>query len=288
MGERWTFTLTGSIPVWSGTEDADRTDAWFLDTFYKKGAFLLVDPIMGDEGKIFSIFTPELLVGMKELAGEADLITPNLTELCLLTGTDYRMLEQMTDEKHLVTIAEQMGQNFLRKGSNSHVKKAVVVTGIRFKDETTGAMKIGNLVVTKRQTKLLAFPYIGGSFSGTGDLFASILAGGMARGEDLFETVELAGTLIGAAMADAAEEKVPRNEGANYEKYLGMLIPGADWKKFREARRIKNGRDIVYLSRSVYVNLTNKCDCNCKFCIRTHHDTVGDAQTLWHKADPTT
>ena len=183
-------------------------------------------------GKIFSIFTPELLVGMKELAGEADLITPNLTELCLLTGTDYRMLEQMTDEKHLVTIAEQMGQNFLRKGSNSHVKKAVVVTGIRFKDETTGAMKIGNLVVTKRQTKLLAFPYIGGSFSGTGDLFASILAGGMARGEDLFETVELAGTLIGAAMADAAEEKVPRNEGANYEKYLGMLIPGADWKNF--------------------------------------------------------
>ena len=142
------------------------------------------------------------------------------------------MLEQMTDEKHLVTIAEQMGQNFLRKGSNSHVKKAVVVTGIRFKDETTGAMKIGNLVVTKRQTKLLAFPYIGGSFSGTGDLFASILAGGMARGEDLFETVELAGTLIGAAMADAAEEKIPRNEGANYEKYLGMLIPGADWKNF--------------------------------------------------------
>ena len=64
------------------------------------------------------------------------------------------------------------------------------------------------------------------------NLFASILAGGMARGEDLFETVELAGTLIGAAMADAAEEKVPRNEGANYEKYLGMLIPGADWKNF--------------------------------------------------------
>ena len=118
---------------------------------------------MGDEGKIFSIFTPELLAGMKTLAGEADLITPNLTELCLLTGTDYRMLEQMTDEKHLVTIAEQMGQNFLRKGSNSHVKKAVVVTGIRFSDEKTGEMKIGNLVVTKRQTKLLAFPYIGGS-----------------------------------------------------------------------------------------------------------------------------
>ena len=230
--EKMDVHFDGIYTGFAGNEAQIRQMLRFLDTFYKKGAFLLVDPIMGDEGKIFSIFTPELLAGMKELAGEADLITPNLTELCLLTGTDYRMLEQMTDEKHLVTIAEQMGQNFLRKGSNSHVKKAVVVTGIRFKDEKTGAMKIGNLVVTKRQTKLLAFPYIGGSFSGTGDLFASILAGGMARGEDLFETVELAGTLIGAAMADAAEEKVPRNEGANYEKYLGMLIPGADWKNF--------------------------------------------------------
>ena len=46
--------------------------------------------------------------------------------------------------------------------------------------------------------------------------------------------------------------------------------------------------EILYTYQDqVYVNLTNKCDCNCKFCIRTHHDTVGDAQTLWHKADPT-
>lgn len=38
---------------------------------------------------------------------------------------------------------------------------------------------------------------------------------------------------------------------------------------------------------NVYVNLTNKCDCACRFCIRSHHDGVGDADTLWHKADPT-
>lgn len=206
----------------------------FADSFYKKGAFLLVDPIMGDEGKVFSIFSQELLAKLKELAGRADLITPNLTELCLLTGTDYRMLEQLTDEKHLVTIAGQMGQNFLRKGTNSHVKKAVIVTGIRFRDEKTGEPRIGNLVVTKKQTKMLTFPYIGGSFSGTGDLFASIVTGGVARGDDLFETVELAGTMIGAAMEDAAAEQISRNEGANYEKYLGILIPGTDWKHFRK------------------------------------------------------
>ena len=36
----------------------------------------------------------------------------------------------------------------------------------------------------------------------------------------------------------------------------------------------------------VYVNLTNKCDCSCRFCIRSHHDGVGDADSLWHEKDP--
>lgn len=46
--------------------------------------------------------------------------------------------------------------------------------------------------------------------------------------------------------------------------------------------------DILYAyNDNVYVNLTNKCDCSCTFCIRSHHDGVGDAETLWHKTDPT-
>ena len=46
--------------------------------------------------------------------------------------------------------------------------------------------------------------------------------------------------------------------------------------------------EILYTyNDNVYVNLTNKCDCACRFCIRSHHDGVGDADTLWHKVDPT-
>lgn len=45
--------------------------------------------------------------------------------------------------------------------------------------------------------------------------------------------------------------------------------------------------DILYTYKeNVYVNLTNKCDCSCKFCIRSHQNKVGDADTLWHKEDP--
>ena len=190
----------------------------FLDSFYKKKTFLLVDPVMGDDGKGFDIFTPELRRMMRELASRADIITPNLTELCILTDTDYRMIEQMTDEKHLLTVIEQMARNMITKGP-----KEIVVTGIRFRDSADGVQKMGNLAVTKKKSDLAAFPFVGESYSGTGDLFASAVAGGKARGDSLDEIMKTAGRMIELALEDSVREGVPRNDGVNYEKYLWML-----------------------------------------------------------------
>ena len=130
----------------------------FLDTFYRKKTFLLTDPIMGDDGRRFGMCTPEFLGMMKELTARADIITPNLTELCLLTDTDFRMIELMTDEKHLLTIVEQMARNVMDRGT-----KAVVVTGIRFTDSSDGVQKMGNLAVTRKEKFLSAFPFVGES-----------------------------------------------------------------------------------------------------------------------------
>ena len=87
---------------------------------------------------------------------------------------------------------------------------------------------MGNLSITKEQCKMQAFPYIGGSYSGTGDLFASILTGGIARGDSPDDLVRLAGTFIEAAMKDSAREQVPANDGVNYEPYLWMLTRKGD------------------------------------------------------------
>ena len=190
----------------------------FLDTFYGKKTFLLVDPIMGDDGRRFGMCTPDFLSMMKALAVQADIITPNLTELCFLSGTEFRMIEQMTDEKHLLTIVEQMARNVMDRGT-----KEVVVTGIRFTDSSDGVRKMGNLAVTKKDKFLSAFPFVGESYSGTGDLFASVMAGGRARGDRLDESIETAARLIGLAMEDSVREGVPRNDGVNYEQYLWML-----------------------------------------------------------------
>ena len=191
----------------------------FVDLFCHRDTFLLVDPIMGDNGERFSFITPEMQSEMKALSLRADIITPNLTELCLLTDTDYHMIREMTEEKHLMTVAEQMARNMISAGT-----KEVVVTGIRYRDESGGREIMANLAVTRKTTSLSACPFIGESYSGTGDLFASVIAGGRARGDSLFDSVKLAGEMIGKAVEESVKNHVPRNEGVDYEKYLKMVM----------------------------------------------------------------
>lgn len=195
----------------------------FLKTFQRKNTFLLVDPVMGDNGNVYAMFTDRLLSLMKELAWKADAITPNLTELCLLTDTDYRMIQNMTDERNLLTIVEQMARNVIKKGPDT-----VVVTGIHFLDGEDGVEKMGNLAVSGKQVSLSAFPYVGGSYSGTGDLFASVIAAGIARGDKITESIRLAGGFIERAIVDSVKENIPRNDGVNYEQFLGMLMKHTD------------------------------------------------------------
>lgn len=220
MGVCFDGIYTGFV----GSEEQVQQIFHFLQTFYNKedtGTFLLVDPIMGDEGKRFSFCTDALLNDMKQLVARADIVTPNLMELCLLTDVDYHAVAMEIEERRECTtkVIRMLAEKLLANGC-----KTVIVTGIRFWDEDEKLIKIGNLTVTKERAVMSAFPYIGGSFSGTGDLFASVVAGGVARGDDIFQTVELAGSFIWKAMKDSSEANVQRNEGADFEKYLGMLI----------------------------------------------------------------
>lgn len=199
----------------------------FLDDFYKKETFLLVDPVLGDNGRKYDMFTAELLAMMKELAGRADIITPNLTELCFLTDTDFRAVEEIKDLKKLVQTIGQMCRDIAGAGACSGPGE-VVVTGICFTDPEDGVEKVGNLAVTGGETQLCAFPFIGESYSGTGDLFASVIAGGRARGDALQDTMKLAGRIIELAIRDSAKRGVPRNDGVDYEQYLWMLARRPD------------------------------------------------------------
>lgn len=194
----------------------------FLDDFYTEDTFLLADPVMGDNGRRYDMFTPELLAMMKELVRRADIITPNLTELCLLTDTDYHIIGEIGEQRELADRIEQMCAG-LAGGAGNAGPKEIVVTGICYTDQTDGVRKVGNLAFSGEKSDFSSFPFIGESYSGTGDLFASMIAGGRARGDSLKETMALAGRIIELSIQDSAKRDVPRNDGVDYEQYLWML-----------------------------------------------------------------
>ena len=163
------------------------------------------------------MFTDGLLEKMKELACQADVLTPNLTELCLLTEADYETVCSLPGELK-IEIIHQMANSLVEKGV-----KNILVTGIHLTEN--GEQKIGNLIIAEEQCELTAFPYIGGSYSGTGDIFASIIAGGMVRGDSLRDLCVLAGRFVEAAMRDSATDQVKEVAGTEFERHLGMLLP---------------------------------------------------------------
>lgn len=203
----------------------------FIETFREEDTFLLVDPIMGDDGNKYDMFTEGLLQKMKRLVSMADIITPNLTEFCLLTDADFEAVRRLSGER-LVRTLRELSERLLQRNPET-----VIVTGIHFADEE--GEKIGNLILTNGDYRMVAFPYIGKSFSGTGDLFASIIAGGMARGDCIGELCRLAGEFTWKAMQDSVKTGAEAIGGTEFERHLGMLLPDMEG---RAARRRSDGR----------------------------------------------
>lgn len=189
----------------------------FLKTFRKEDTFLLVDPIMGDDGIKYDMFTEELLARMTKLVYQADIATPNLTELCLMTGADYETVCGLPMELKCEVI-RQMADSLLQKGT-----RCLIVTGVHFVED--GVSRIGNLLIDQDRMEMITFPYVGGSFSGTGDLFASVIAGGVVRGDNLTDLCSLAGRFVEASMQDAMTAGAEAIAGTEFERHLGMLLP---------------------------------------------------------------
>lgn len=190
----------------------------FLDTFQTPDTFLLVDPVMGDDGMTYDMYTSEFLSAMKELTARADVITPNITEFCLLTDMDYNTLQNSSLSLHqLISCLKDASHTLTAERA-----KKILITGIRFTTDD-GIPKIGNLLLDGSSHFLSAFPCCNGSYSGTGDLFASCIAGGLARGTSLPEMMQTAGSFLEKALADSVKEQVPVNEGVNFEKYLHLF-----------------------------------------------------------------
>ncbi|WP_071393553.1 pyridoxamine kinase [Bacillus tuaregi] len=191
----------------------------FLDTFYQKETLVLVDPVMGDSGEVYKLFTAQLLARMKELVKRADVITPNITECCLLTGMSYEKLQSYSNEQDYLVAAEEAG-SLLQQETGAQV----IITGMSPPPKAGNERYIGNMYLDGKRTFYHSIQYNGKSYSGTGDLFASIIMGSMMRGENLEKAVQLAVAFLTEAIHDATVENIPTIEGVHFEKFLKMLL----------------------------------------------------------------
>lgn len=191
----------------------------FLEQFQEKDTLYLADPVMGDQGKFYSMVNIEFLEEMRKLSQMADVITPNLTELCFLSGVEYESIIAYRKEEIYIDKIKSLCEKILSKAKKS---QTVIVTGIIREKEKKDYM--GNLVVSKDQCFYVETPYIGMGFSGTGDLFASVICGSLVKGLPMRDAVEKAIYFLQEAIEEAAIEKIPRNHGVNFEKYLSRLL----------------------------------------------------------------
>ena len=127
-------------------------------------------------------------------------------------------------------LAEYLGMEMMGEISHEECwkmkKKNANFENLRLKYELIKEQKeyVGNLVVSKDESYYIETPYTGMGFSGTGDLFASVVCGSLVKGLSVKEAVEKATYFLQEAIEEATEEKIPRNHGVNFEKYLPRLI----------------------------------------------------------------
>ena len=181
----------------------------FFKTFKKNGTFTLVDPVMGDYGRLYETYTPSLCEKMKALVHYADILTPNLTELCTLTDVKYRT-EGFSD----VELAD-MCRKLAEQGPEH-----IVVTGIPYNSK-----QIMNFVYSKgEEPRIVMVDRIGGDRSGTGDVISSIIAGMYLNGHDFYESVKKAADFVSKCLRYCEDNNVPTHWGLCFEMYLRDLM----------------------------------------------------------------
>lgn len=184
----------------------------FIRDFRRADTMVVIDPVMGDHGRVYQTYTPAMCAGMARLAEQADVITPNLTEAALLLGLSFGALP--TGEKGLREIVKRLSLDG---------RRSVVLTGASAAPELTGAMCFD---AGTGRTHLIQTQRVPREFLGTGDVFASVLIGALVRGADLADAARQAAEFVRACGERTAEEDLPLREGVDFEPLLGLLTGG--------------------------------------------------------------
>lgn len=182
----------------------------FIDSFAEKDQLVLVDPVMGDNGKPYGPVNAEQINGMRGLVKKAHVITPNFTEACFLLGRDYSdRIEPRDLRDWLVRLSDQGPE-------------IVVITSVPLHPERNASTVMAYNRADGRFWKVDC-TYIPAYYPGTGDAFASVILGSLLQGDSLPIALDRAVQFTTLAVKASFGYNLPRREGVLLERVLGHL-----------------------------------------------------------------
>ena len=184
--------------------------ARLFEAFKTEDNLIIIDPVMGDNGKPYRTYTPQMCREMKRLIRYADILTPNVTEACILTDTPYKT--QWT-EQELKLLAGKLAKQGPKK---------IIITGVDL-GEAIGNYSYATHMATGAG-RLLTIKKAGESRCGTGDLFTSIIAADAVNGADLQASVKKAAGFVADCIRASEKMEIPLTDGVCFEELLGKLI----------------------------------------------------------------
>ena len=176
----------------------------FFDAFRQEDNLILDDPVMGDNGELYTVFTREFAAGMRMLCQKADIIVPNLTEAALLLDEPY----------HPGPYTHAYIESLLRKLGALGPQK-VVLTGVYFKEDELGA------ATYDRTTDTIDYVFtqkIPGDYHGTGDVFASALLSALLNDFSLIDAAAIAVHFTTDSIRRTYKAKTDYRFGVNFEQ----------------------------------------------------------------------
>ena len=171
---------------------------------------VIVDPCMGDNGALYSGFTPDFAKAMAGLCSKADVIVPNLTEASFMLGIPY------VESGYTKEYIEELVQKLAGLGS-----RKVVLKGVSFDDKKLG------IVSYDSQSQKISWYFhekMPQSFHGTGDIFASVLTGALVRGFEVQEACRLAADFVVEAIRATLSHKDYNWYGVDFESAIPFLV----------------------------------------------------------------
>lgn len=172
----------------------------FCEKQKNKGCYIFMDPIMGDEGRLYNGISEKTISHMRRIMNSADYIVPNYTEAAYLAGMDY------SDKGMSRKESEELIERLLQAGAKSIVVTSAVVDG-------------SDCVIVydykNAKTDYLPFTSIPVRFPGTGDIFSAVFAGNILNGKSLVQSAQNS--------MDAVKTMIEMNKN-NEDKFKGIPV----------------------------------------------------------------